>query len=398
MISEAASAMEESGYQFYFSGDVVVISQYSGTDAHLVIPDHLAGHPVGKIARAAFRMHLGLISVTFPESVTEIGTDSFFSCTDLQTITIPMNVNTIGPGAFGGCAAMTGISVAPGNSYFSAVDGVLYNKNMTAIVQYPAGRSGPFILPDGIASLGPNALSYCYGLTSIAIPRNLTSIDRSAFVRCTSLADIIVDSRNENYSSVDGILYDKSASDLLLCPVGKEGAATLPDGVLAIETGAFQGCSSLTSVAMNAGLRSIMEGAFGCCTSLTNVVVPNNVTSIHPFAFQSCARLKAVTIGSNVSFIGECAFQGCYLLISITFLGLVAPVEVGPYWIPENNSQIRGYAPIDSSFPGPGGDFHGLIMDAPARSDGMAIYIIAGIVAAFVLLAMIVFTSRKRKR
>ena len=90
---------------------------------------------------------------------------------------------------------------------------------------------------------------YCSSLTSVTIPDSVTEIGEYAFDGCTSLTSINVSKQNPNYTSIDGILYDKEGTTLICCPAGTEkSSVTIPDSVTSIEGLAFYECTSLTSV------------------------------------------------------------------------------------------------------------------------------------------------------
>jgi hypothetical protein len=93
---------------------------------------------------------------------------------------------------------------------------------------------------------------------------------------------------------------------------------TIGNSVTSIDSYAFLGCSSLTSVTIPDSVTSISEGAFGRCSSLTSVTIPDSVTSIGYRAFGYCSGLTSVTIGNSVTSIGEKAFYGCSSLTSVT--------------------------------------------------------------------------------
>ncbi len=103
----------------------------------MTIPDS-----VTSLGGSAFGGCTGLTSVTIPGNVTSIGGSAFFGCTGLSTVTIPGSVTSIEWLAFAGCSGLTSIHVDARNSAYSSQDGVLYNKNRTALIQYPAEKTG----------------------------------------------------------------------------------------------------------------------------------------------------------------------------------------------------------------------------------------------------------------
>ena len=106
----------------------------------------------------------------------------------------------------------------------------------------------------------------------MTIPDSVTTIGDFAFEDCTSLTSIEVDSDNAAYKSIDGILYTKDGSTLIVCPAGTTlTSVTIPDSVTTITGYAFHGCTSLTSVTIPDSVTWIGWDAFFDCTSLATV-------------------------------------------------------------------------------------------------------------------------------
>jgi hypothetical protein len=96
--------------------------------------------------------------VTIPRTinglpVTSIGGNAFSSCTSLTSVTIPNSVTSIGSGAFSGCTSLSAITVEALNSFYSSVDGVLFNKSQTTLIQYPGGKAGSYTIPNSVTSI-----------------------------------------------------------------------------------------------------------------------------------------------------------------------------------------------------------------------------------------------------
>ena len=129
---------------------------------------------------------------------------------------------------------------------------------------------------------------------------------------------IIVNAANPYYSSLDGVLFNKSQTTLLTFPGGKGGSYTIPTNVTTIGVSGFESCTKLRSVTIPDSVNSIGDEAFGTCTSLTNFNIPTNVTRIGPFTFIGCGSLTSVTIPGNVRTIEDNAFSFCSNLTSVT--------------------------------------------------------------------------------
>ena len=244
------------------------------------LPDGLTS-----IGDAAFFDYDSLASVTIPDSVTSIGLLSFYDCDSLASVTIPSSVTDIGGGAFSACDALTAIDVAADNTNYISLDGVLFNTSRTTLVQYPAGKADTsYSIPSGVTDIALYAFGSCFNLTSVAIPESVTI--GVSFEFCTSLTAIEVASGNPYYSSLDGVLFNKSKTELILYPAEKaDSSYTIPEDVTSIEQSAFSQCSSLTSVTIPSSVTSIDNYAFYECSSLTSVIIPASVTSIGERAF-----------------------------------------------------------------------------------------------------------------
>jgi hypothetical protein len=140
-----------------------------------------------------------------------------------------------------------------------------------------------------------------------------------------------VDALNSFYSSVDGVLFDKSTNTLIECPGGKAGSFTIPNSVNSIFEGAFDTCTSLSSVIIPDSVTSIGDYTFEWCQNLTNVMIGNSVTRIGEDAFNWCTSLTSVTIPNSVTSIGFYAFYNCVSLTSVTIGNSVTSIEDGAF-------------------------------------------------------------------
>jgi len=133
----------------------------------------------------------------------------------------------------------------------------------------------------------------------VTIPSSVTDIGSSAFGNCKVLTGIVVAAENPNYSSADGVLFDKDKTTLIQCPGGKQGEYTVPNSVTSIGNSAFSSCYLLTSVEIPNSVGEIGVQAFSSCIGLTSVTIGNGVTSIGGYAFYYCSKLASVTINAT---------------------------------------------------------------------------------------------------
>jgi len=258
------------------------------------------------IGNYAFRYCASLTSVTIPDGVTSIGNYAFSNCAGLTSVTIPGSVTSIGDGAFRTCTGLTSVTIpnsvtSIGSSAFSGCTGltsVTIDSGVTSIGNYMFyGCTGltSVTIPNSVVSIGNSAFDGCTGLTSLAIPQSVTSIGGSAFGGCTGLTNIEIGDGNSVYSSVDGILFDKDETTLVIYPAGRQGGYSIPDNVTTIGQGAFDGVVALTSVTIPNSVTNIGVSVFYACSSLTSVTIPSSVTSIGNGAFNWCTGLTSVT-------------------------------------------------------------------------------------------------------
>lgn len=243
------SAEYTDGFYYEINQGSATVTGYNGKSTELSVPDTLGGYPVTTVGADAFSGSL-IKSITLPDSVTAVAPDSFSS------------------------VSIRNISVGEGNTAFKSEDGVLYTKDGTALVRYPAGKTSiSFSMPSGLLKISDFAFKDVAAEVSIKISHSITEIGDNAF---------------------------ENASNITL--------NGLSSRLVTIGNNAFKGASKLTLNTIPASVRSIGNNAFENCTSLTIFTIHEGLETIGSEAFKGCTALRAVILPTTVNTIGQDAF------------------------------------------------------------------------------------------
>ncbi len=283
--------------------------------------------------------------LVIPDSVEKIGNYAFAKNYGLKSISLGKNLSSLGNYAFGENSIIESCTVNSSNKYFTVESNVLFNKGKTELILYPSNKTdssytipntvkkiktasfygneniktvkisnsvteietGAFVKCTNLANItlgtGLKTIKdYAFndvGITSIDIPAGVTSLNSIAFIGSTKLNAINVDSKNTVYTSVNGVVFTKDKTKLLMYPRGKtEESYNIPNTVKTIGESAFID-AKITSIVIPSSVKTLEDWCFGRAT-LTSVTLPNNITSIGNGPFDGCKELKSATINANI--------------------------------------------------------------------------------------------------
>ena len=394
---ERATVMEKYGSRYNHNVLPRGAFGYASRLRSVVLPERLKS-----IGQNAFRSCYDLEEVIMPPGVLELGESAFEGCDHLKYVTIPDRLEAIGRRCFKDCTSLTrfvvpsgvqsigneafdrcplvelyipaycviendnlgylpklqAIDVDRGNRTYTSVDRALYDRDVTALIMYPAGLAGICRVPDGVEQIAPyafskskvtevqlpasvsiigvEAFSGCKQLRSITLPDAVAEIPAKAFYECSALrrADlgpvaVIGNSAFAECVELQSINLDGPLTAIAPCTFERCRAladVVLPATVQAIGEKAFHECSALRSIDLGENLLSIGKQAFDRCSSLTDVSLPGGVTTIDEKSFYECTSLRTVGFSEALSTIGKQAFHRCKQLGEVVLPASVTDV------------------------------------------------------------------------
>ncbi len=273
-----------------------------------------------------------LKEITIPNGITTIGHGAFEKCSSLKEITLPKSVSQIAGvnstyGVFNECNSLENIYVDANNSAYSSLNGVLFDKEKTEIICYPANKTlTKYNIPNGVLVIGTGAFKNCKNLVEINIPNTVTTLEENTFKNCASLKSIFIP------ESINSLV--NSGSQFAGCTSLEEIRVAENSARFTSDNGVFYNATKSWPMihkypAQRKGetyfirddVRTISTYAFSHCEYLENVVIPERVTAITGWVFYNCNSLKTITITKNIQSISAYAFYNCNNLTTIYYEG-----------------------------------------------------------------------------
>ena len=338
-------------YLYSTNNGTLTITNYTGSGGVINIPGTNNGLLVTGIGPQAF-FGSKVTSVTIPNTVTNIGDNAFGNCSSLTNASIPSGVTSIGNAVFSSCSLI-------GFTIQNTVTNI-------GILAFSGCALTNVVIPDSVTAIGQEAFSSCQALTNVSIGRGVTNIGHLAFYFSRVLAAVNVNLSNTAYSSVGGVLFDHSQTNLIIYPPKKTGTSyVITNSVNTIGDYAFASTLNLTNVTIPAGVTNIGTNIFSLSDHLTAITVtagnpiyasPGGVLidESHGVLLQYPVGNPATsyTVPSGVTNIGSYSFENCVNLTSISFPGGLATIGGYAFYLnsvtnltfPASLTNIDGYA------------------------------------------------------
>ena len=238
----------------------------------------------------------------FPEGMLFLGESSFRSAFKDSFVSVPASLTCIESDAFTNCFVEE-FRVDPANPSYASENGVLYDKGLTTLINYPADkRDTTYEIPGSVTTILSEAIAVTNTLEKIAIPASVSEIEEASIYWNYGLKEIVVDENNANYKSEGGVLYTADGKLLLCYPIACDRTEyTVLEGCERICDYALSQAANLTELHTNEGLKTIGSFSFYLCEKLSQLGLPKSLETIDTFSFMYCDALKRIDFTGSSS-------------------------------------------------------------------------------------------------
>ena len=265
---------------------------------------------LNKIENYMFQDCFKLKEIIGLENIEKIFAYAFSNCLELKEFIVSNQLKKIDSRAFYKCINLERIIVSEENEFFKSVDGVLYNKDLTTLVLYPAGKKDEtFEILDSVKEINNYAFQSNSYLKKIVFNDLVTTIPEYCFTECSSLEEVIF---NDQITKISQFAFKDCR---------KISFINFPKGLNYLSQGSFENCINLQNVILPEKLYVIDFYAFSNCTSLKNVEITSRLTCLNNGAFKNCISLEKLTICKSFKEAGENIFEGINKEFIIEFYG-----------------------------------------------------------------------------
>jgi hypothetical protein len=255
---------------------------------------------IQSIGDKAFFESSDLILTQLPDTLQSLGSEPF-NLWMIRQLHIPKALTNIHETCFANadclwqCNRLHQFTVHPDNPNYTAIDGVLYDKQLTTLVAYPCGSTDTtFTLPPSVHSINSHVFAECEHLKEVILNPHMHSIGDSVFLKCRQLEKVV-----------------------------------MPTTLQHLGKGVFSGCSKMDNVSLPDNLTSLPDYTFFYCNSLTHLSIPNNILHIGKSALYNCCNLKEISLPPNLQSLDTCALAHCDIITQLNIPNSVIHVGNG---------------------------------------------------------------------
>lgn len=285
-----------------------------------------------------------LTDITIPDTVAVISEKAFYK-TNIQTINLPVGVRVVEPRAFEACESLMTFTVDEANEVFTAVDGVLWTKDETTVVIYPAAKTGEVTFEEGVrfaeyafvnsklsrVTLPTDLTSIAEGLfyesaVDVTLHEGITFIDNHAFAYNTGIKTLVLPASFTDTLRFNAYLFQGSAIETVIIKGDAKFTSNTPSS-----TFAFADCTSLKTVIFEADITDTLYKGLFHRSTVEEIIFKGNVDTLYTmFEEYKAPNIKRIVFEKDVAGLGSSGtgkvFMGAESLETVEFLGSIGEI------------------------------------------------------------------------
>ena len=340
------------------------VMKYIGNNKVVKVP-----YGIEELESSSFRDNQYVEEIILPETLKNMGGDTFYNCKNLNKINIPRSVENMGNNPFAGCPKIVVTNESP---YFKMKSNALYTADMKTLIYCSIkGKKKEFVVPDGVKIICKHTFYCCDRLEHIVLPKSLEKMENNPFSGCSKLE---LECKTKAYIIKDDVIYNGFKTSVIgaLNRI-KSKRLELLNGIKTINRNSFWNCKGIETIVFPESLEDIgynpfvgcsnihfeskspyfnvvdgilynkdfskiicypawkaigevlipdsviilERGAFSGCSNMTGLNL-HNVNTINKSCFTNCSSLKNLYCSDLITYIGEWAFAYCSALKKVS--------------------------------------------------------------------------------